>query len=356
MQTLYRYVGFFIPRALINGLLQVSSSPFDDIVDEYDDFIDAEEGIITQDEVVAVRTSSVQVVTEGEARNQTGHIVSNFRKSLIGDAGSANLSVRTSVFSNRTSVTSKSSYESVRLDYSRLIDALDLEIDAHKCRDGCTVCLSTLRGFSVATIARSNTSAKYTAAVENGKKRVVSLPVVNTGLQTNHAVDDSAALLSAVHGSSAHRSPERLRRILGVPDTPERIGASIDNLLTYMKDSGELDDEMESLQASEPSRAVTHDSTDLLPTVLVFQPIGVAATKESAPMSDSSEGQEYPVLFQRYSRISRGHLWVGKVKERLNKIPRKAQQTRHHCVKSTKQFAMTVRHFLPGALAACYRS
>jgi hypothetical protein len=41
-----------------------------------------------------------------------------------------------------------------------MMDALDLEIDAHKYKEGCQVCGNTMRGFSVASIAPAGKHAR----------------------------------------------------------------------------------------------------------------------------------------------------------------------------------------------------
>ncbi|KAF1832971.1 hypothetical protein BDW02DRAFT_631578 [Decorospora gaudefroyi] len=166
-------------------------------------------------------------------------------------------SFHSSVFSNGTSVTSNSSYNtnrpmSARDDYSRLMDALDLEIEAHKCEEGCDVCASTMRGCSVVSIGPANKrSRNISDGIARDGRRIVSLPVVpseqvRSGLRLGDADNDSAAAIAAVNGVDLHHSPERMRRILAVPDTPERIGREIDDFLNYMSmEKGTNDDEVE---------------------------------------------------------------------------------------------------------------
>ncbi|KAF1846433.1 uncharacterized protein K460DRAFT_367220 [Cucurbitaria berberidis CBS 394.84] len=388
-------------------IVQAPSSPVDEIVDEYEHIPHDTENIIPHEEDVTFETPPGPVAAEEEvledfenafdegdsvyldkARQDQAARAGRMRietfnnasrehenddsssmhyhtgpillKTLIdNDEDNKNLSARTSIFSNQTSVTSKSSYESFQHSYSRLIDALDLERDAHDCEDGCAVCMTTLRGFSDASIGRSAVSADHTAAMGNGRKRVISLPLVPSAMQPNHVADESAAFLPVGHGPGIHRSPSRLRNNLGVPDTPNRINHKLDNLLAYIITSHGSEESPDGAQSHVPLPNVESDTIDLTSAPAAYQPIRVSRTKEPThPEYDeyaatAAHGQEYPTLFNDVPYESRQPRWVGKIKEHLSKAPKKVQQTTRRCVKSTKKLTKTVRYFVPVALSAC---
>jgi hypothetical protein len=97
------------------------------------------------------------------------------------DTSTGKSSLRTSIFSKRTSVSTESSHGTVRLgqaEYSSLPDALDLEVDEYKCKSSGSVDLLPLYGT---TIANTDHPAKPAIdfAMETGQKQTVSLPVVD---------------------------------------------------------------------------------------------------------------------------------------------------------------------------------
>ncbi|CAO2655042.1 Nn.00g117750.m01.CDS01 [Neocucurbitaria sp. VM-36] len=337
-----------------NELLEYSDSAFGDGVTVYLDKT-------RQTEIACVGCARIKLFdnvlrehdNEGlpSQHQNTGTIVFNARKPVLDDEDSADLSVRTPTFSNRTSITSKSSHESVRLASARLIDALDLEIDAHKCQDGCSVCMTTLRDFSVTTIARPNTSADNIAVTGNDRKRFVSSPVVPS-VWVDHALDEPAAVLSAVRESPAHRSPARLQRMLEVPDMPDRIGQKSDDFLTYLSPQN---GQVESDGSVEPLMPLP---VDLSSALVRYHPVAAAriaipALSESEVAAGPADTQEHTMFFDGIRDDSRSRRWVSKMKSNLRKVPEKAHRTTHRGFEATKKFALTIRQFVPAALAAC---
>jgi hypothetical protein len=294
----------------------------------------------------------------------------------------AKSSIRTSVFSkatNGTSLNSKSSYETTRPatassevpapknEYSRIIDALDMEIDSHKCKEGCDICASTMRGFSVASIAPVNVKkhARH-ASVQDGR-RVVSLPVVRE-LRLGDADNDSAAVIAAVNGVNNHRSPERMRRILGVPNTPERIEREINSMLEFMETEVIAQDSEEVKEVAQPSIPLpevedTEELEDLPPVIIIegsSPPSELVHEGEDdvfVELDQEVEEEDWTLTSGMIREAGRRHRWSSKfksipkklerapkkVQQQLEKVPKKAKQA----VKDVKHFGKTVKGFVP---------
>lgn len=101
------------------------------------------------------------------------------RSSNVSSKESLNPSLLSSVFSNRTSLTSKTSYESVSSSYSRLIDALDLEVETHRCGDSCPVCTLSLLELGTTSSDLSDVVSNGTNHALHGAKLMSSLSVVH---------------------------------------------------------------------------------------------------------------------------------------------------------------------------------
>jgi hypothetical protein len=302
-------------------------------------------------------------------------------------------SMRASIFSqatNGTSLNTKSSYETNRPQtarseaprnvYSRMMDALDLEIDAHKCKEGCEVCGHTMRGFSVASIAPAGKHARRVSeGITKDGRRVVSLRIVpseRSELRLGDADNDSAAIIAAVNGINVHRSPEWMRRILGIPDTPRRIDREIDDMLTFMDESTLVDDEIEEepAQPSIPLPEIEEDIIDVDEPAIIILDIPRLQSSPSALIhegdddvfvdlsddqdQDQDQDQEDWAPTSDMNRCAgRRHRWSTKVKQglkalpaKIERAPKKVQQKASKAVKDVKQWGKTIKGFVPAVL------
>jgi hypothetical protein len=258
------------------------------------------------------------------------------------------------------------------------MDALDLEIDAHKYKEGCQVCGNTMRGFSVASIAPAGKHAcRVSEGITKDGRRVMSLPVVpcdeRSELRLGEADNDSAAVIAAVNGINAHRSPECLRRILGVPDTPDRIGREIDDMLEFMDESTLVDEQVDEV-IEEPAHSLPEiedhlvDDQDEPIIILIEEPQRQSPASELIHEGDDdvfvdieiSQGQDmedWASTSDMIRRAGRRHRWSTKVKEglknlpaKIERAPKKVQQKAEKAAKDVNIFGKTVKGFVPAVL------
>ena len=213
------------------------------------------------------------------------------------------------------------------------------------------MCASTIRGFSVASI----TKHAHHSSVQNGH-RVVSLPIVPSEVE----VGGDAATLAALNGINTHRSPERLRRILGVPNTPERIGREIDDMLQFMINADISEDEGEVEEAAKPCIPLPELEDEV--EVEEEENVTVVPRHPSPPREPVHDGdddvfddftqEEQDCTPSRGAERKKG--WGGKIKTKLQKAPKKVQKKAEKfgkeakkAAKDAKKWGKTVKSFVP---------
>jgi hypothetical protein len=139
-----------------------------------------------------------------------------------------------------------------------------------------------------------------------------------------------------------------MSRILGAPNTPERIGWEVDNfmaLVTAERDS-DNDEVEEAAQLTVLLPAVERDVEDL-PFVVVVDQVGHSEpTPEDLIVVElEDESSMVPGHDQHYLETSEDAFhhprsrWTGKMKDQFLKLPEEVQRATCRCTKATKQFS-----------------
>ncbi|KAJ4368451.1 hypothetical protein N0V83_006808 [Neocucurbitaria cava] len=262
-------------RVLDENIIQVSSSPFDETAHEYR----ATEVDITARIEFFINNNALRRRHDDNDDND--------------DTDSATQSIHTSTFSDCSSIiTPKSSNESVRLAYPRLIDALDLEIANHAM-----------------------------VAVDNKHQRGVSLPVVCAKWTEVDTRDEQ--------------------------EEPQDVAEPGCQLLLSVVVEDHANDPLSS------SALVIYHQPGSTASRVEEQPLLSEMEDAAAVAANEQEYARVPseVALDSGSREEEG--WAGKMKSRLKKVPQTAQRTGRRCARSTKKLARTVRYFVPAAVAAC---
>ncbi|KAF2129339.1 hypothetical protein P153DRAFT_396619 [Dothidotthia symphoricarpi CBS 119687] len=266
---------------------------------------------------------------------ETSTITSTLRTGNASSNESLNPSFHSSIFSKSTLLTPKSSYESVQSDYSRLIDALDLEVEAHKCGDSYSMCLLALRELSAICNCLSTVSMDDSASVVQGEMHINGLPSVSETPQENHAgeiVEDTLTYAQVQSGLSLDGTPSQLRGAPDSSDTPDHNGLPIDSSPAHITTTDK------SALPSDDTRPLPFEATSTLPPSTIPSSHPPTTLNQLAQTSDDTREQDYSALFVQLPHCRRRR-WVDKVRH-VHMRTRKATQ---RVVTSTKKVGRTVR-------------
>lgn len=255
----------------------------------------------------------------------TVNVENKLRPDSVLTSQSSRDSVSTSVFSKRTSVTTKPSNESFESDHSRLVDTLDLALDFEvECR-------------------------KATGNVSCDNRRVASMPILSPS--TTYRCDKTCRV-SGLNQASPNVS------IKSAPSTPIRT-----NTAAAKKHLTPIIEVQTPVQSSPPKAAdiqttTSHNDqthTTLLPTQkkmifeqwadeshLSLEPIG--ATPPQQPQSSWSDDSHATTKRQR---------WTSKfkmsMKAHVQSVSKASKQRTRQLVQSTKKLGGTVRYLMRAA-------
>jgi hypothetical protein len=283
------------------------------------------------------------IVAHADRPGSTGRI----RTSPSKDTLNTKSSVRTSVFSKCTSMTSISSYvasrpQSAQAEHGRLRDTRDLDVDTEKGEHYHGLCMTTLCSPSAPGVSPQGMRIQRGSdGTVQAEKRASSLPVLTT---------------------KGWSSGVQLWETNSWPNEPGGIGNSIDDARgSVAMNDPENDDVEELLQLPVSLSATAENLEEELPEVVVNDPYDVPlmddherAAKFVEHVSTNSD-----VNSENWSEPCDGcaqphRKWTSKMKHYLQKIPKKTKQATHGCVKATKRFSRTARSFLPAAVSSRY--
>jgi hypothetical protein len=281
------------------------------------------------------------IVAHADRPGPTGRI----RTSPSKDTLNTKSSIRTSVFSKCTSMTSMSSYvasrpQSAQAEHGQLRDTRDLDVDTEKGEHNHGICMATVCNPSVAGVAPQGMRIQCGSdGTMQAEKHTSSLPVLTT---------------------KEWSSGVQLWETNSWPNEPGGIGNSIDDARgSVAMNDPENDDVKKLLQLPVSLRTTTENVEDKLPEVVVNDSYDVPlmddherAAKSVEHVSTNSDvnSENWSEPFNSCAQQHRK--WTSKMKYCLQKIPKKTKQATHGCVKATKRFSRTARGFLPAAVSS----
>jgi hypothetical protein len=233
----------------------------------------------------------------------------HIRNASMNDVWGDLSSVRTSIFSKQSMVTTKSSRTSVtasHLDHSNLIEALDLSVRQHKSQDG----FASLNGLLATEFSRPRSAGDNTLSAHERCRSASLTREVSVIFLRSRVRDDEGSLCA-----------------LGtwmVADEPEYIAA----------------------RTNHPLESTVSATDAISPTASAGRP-----THFVEHLDDTDSEADYnptPVDEQSTNRPSRRAKWLGKMKREVEKVLGQVQAA----VKSTKLFTRTLAGFVPAAFSA----